>query len=195
MAEQLTYQIRPEILTFMRKSSGMTEDDVAKKLKLSTAKYLNIEKGNSSLSQTDLILLADIYKRPLIAFYENEIATVPDLPHDYRLNRDKQISPGVFLAKRKALYLAEQLKEVAGKHTSLPAINTNLSAFKLAEQVQTLLNIDYDFIKELKEEPIINYYKSLIEEAFFIPIIEHPLKSSGVRAFSVYSDVCVIVLN
>lgn len=195
MREQVKYQIQPEILEFMRKSSGMSEDDVAKKLKLSKAKYLNIENGEESIPQNFLIQLADIYKRPLIAFYSTEIKTVPELPHDYRLNRDKKLSPEVFLAKRKAIYLSEQLKEITGKASSLPEINTNISAYELAERIKTLLELDYRFLRELTEEPIISYYKSQIEELFCIPIIEHPLKSNGVRAFSVYGEVSVIILN
>ncbi len=195
MSTQTTYHIQPEVLAFMRKSAGMTEDDVAKKLNLSKAKYLSIETGKEKIPQTHLIQLADIYKRPLIAFYSPDITTVSVLPHDYRLNRDKKLSSEVFLAKRKALYLAEHLKEITGQKTTLPKINTNASATALAEDIKTLLQIDYDALKELNGEPVISYYKSLIEEKFFIPIIEHALKTNGVRAFSVYGEVSVIVLN
>ncbi len=195
MKEQAQYQIHPEILFFLRKSSGMSEDDVAKKLKLPKSKYISIEKGEKFFSQNELIQLADIYKRPLIAFYSNEITTAAELPHDYRLNRNKVLSPEIFLAKRKALYLAEQVKEVTGKTSTLPNIPVNVTATELANSVRKLLEVDYSSLKDLKEEPIINYYKSLIEEKFFIPIIEHALKTNGVRAFSVYDEVCVIVLN
>lgn len=198
MSTQTTYHIQPEVLAFMRKSSGMTEDDVAKKLNLSKAKYLSIETGKEKIPQNYLIQLADIYKRPLIAFYSPDITTAPELPHDYRLNRDKKLSPEIFLAKRKALYLAEQLKEITGQTTTLPQINpatAGLSATALAENIKSLLQIDYDTLQDLKGEPIISYYKSLIEEKFFIPVIEHALKTNGVRAFSVYGDVSVIVLN
>jgi len=53
----------------MRKSSGMTEDNVAKKLKLSKFKYLSIETGKEKYHQTHLIQLANTYKKRLIAFY------------------------------------------------------------------------------------------------------------------------------
>ena len=198
MREQITYQINPEILLFMRKSSGMSEDEIAKKLKLSKSKYLSIENGNEKISQNHLIDLADIYKRPLIAFYSVDVTQTIQLPHDYRLNRDKKISSEVFLAKRKALYLAEELRAITGKKTILPEINKKISAIELAHKVRTLLEIDFDFLKELierKEETVLGYYKSVIEEKFFIPVLEHPLKSSGVRAFSVFGDVSVMVLN
>lgn len=198
MREQTTYRIQPEVLTFMRKSSGMTEDEVAKKLKLSKAKYLSIEDGEEAISQNDLIHLADIYKRPLIAFYSVDTTQTTELPHDYRLNRNKKISSEVFLAKRKALYLAEELREITGRKTILPEINTNVSAVELANIVRQLLKIDFDVLEEIiesKQETVLSYYKSLIEEKFFIPVLEHPLKSNGVRAFSVYGDVSVMVLN
>jgi Zn-dependent peptidase ImmA (M78 family)/transcriptional regulator with XRE-family HTH domain len=198
MIEQTTYQIKPEVLLFMRKSSGMSEDEIAKKLKLSRSKYLSIENGDENISQNHLIHLADIYKRPLIAFYSVDTTQTTELPHDYRLNRDKKISSEVFLAKRKALYLAEELRAITGSKTTLPEINTNVSAIELANKLRTLLDIDFDFLKELiarKEETALAYYKSLIEEKFFIPVLEHPLKSSGVRAFSVFGDVSIMVLN
>lgn len=198
MKEQTTYQIQPEILSFMRKSSGMTEDEIAKKLKLSKSKYISIESGVEAISQNDLVHLADIYKRPLIAFYSVDTTQTTELPHDYRLNRDKKISSEVFLAKRKALYLAEELREITGRKTKLPDINTNVSAIELANEVRTLLEVDFEILKEIvetKQETILAYYKSLIEEKFFIPVLEHPLKSNGVRAFSVYGDVSVMVLN
>lgn len=198
MIEQTTYQINPEVLLFMRKSAGMSEDEIAKKLKLSTSKYLSIENGYEKISQNHLIHLADIYKRPLIAFYSVDTTQTTELPHDYRLNRDKKISSEVFFAKRKALYLAEELRAITGRKIILPEFNINVSAIELANKLSALLEIDFDFLKELikrKEETALGYYKSLIEEKFFIPVLEHPLKSSGVRAFSVFGDVSIMVLN
>jgi len=200
MQDQPSYKIQPQILRFMRQSSGMTEDEIARKLKLSRAEYLNIEGGNEPISQHDLIHLADVYKRPLIAFYSVDTSQTTELPHDYRLNRDKKISSQVFFAKRKALYLAEELKEITRRKTTLPDINTNVSSAELANKVRDLLEIDYDIIKEIvatrpKDETVLAYYKSLIEQKFFIPVLEHPLKSNGVRAFSVYDEVSVMVLN
>lgn len=182
----------------MRKSSGMSEEDVAEKLGIPKSKYLNIENGNKKISESELIHLADIYKRPLVAFYETDIPSLPQLPHDYRLNRDKKLSSEVFLAKRKALYLAEELHEISGRKTILPEVNTNVEVSVLANSIRTTLEVDFNFLKELierKEETALAYYKSLIEEKLFIPILEHPLKSTGVRAFSVFGEVSVIVLN
>lgn len=200
MQEQSTYKINPKILRFMRESAGMSEDDIAKKLKLSKSKYLKIESGELPISQSELVRLADIYKRPLIAFFSVDTTQNTEFPHDYRLNRDKKISSEVFLAKRKALYLAEELRSITGRKTELPNINANISSIELANSVRKLLEVDYQIINEiveskLKDETVLSYYKSLIEEKFFIPVLEHPLKPSGVRAFSVYGDISVIVLN
>ena len=37
--------------------------------------------------------------------------------------------------------------------------------------------------------------KNILRKKFFIPVLEHPLKSNGVRAFSVYDEVSLMVLN
>ena len=132
----------------------MNEDEIARKLKFSKTKYLRIERGEEAITQPHLIQLADVYKRPLIAFYSTDVTTVPELPHDYRLNRDKKLSPEVFLAKSKAIYLAERLKEITGRTNSLPDININISAYDLSERIKKLLELDYKFLKELKDEPI-----------------------------------------
>lgn len=200
MSDQTAYKIHPDILLFLRKSSGMTVEEIAKKLKLTKSKYLSIENGKEKISQNDLIHLADIYKRPLIAFYSIDTTQTTELPHDYRLNRNKKLSSEVFFAKRKALYLAEELREITGRKTALPDLNTNVSAIELANNVRKLLEIDFGVLREIvenkeKQETVLDYYKSLIEEKFFIPVFEHPLKSNGVRAFSVYGDVSVMVLN
>ena len=63
MAEQTTYKIQSDILVFMRQSSGMSEEEIAKKLKLPKSKYIEIENGDEPISQNDLVHLADIYRR------------------------------------------------------------------------------------------------------------------------------------
>ncbi len=198
MAEKATYKIKPEILEFMRKSAGLSQEDVAKKLKLQKSEYFSIENGEERVPQNILFDLADLYKRPLVAFYTIDTKQNIELPHDFRLNRDKKISPQVYLAKRKALYLAGELKEITERKTELPDLDTNVPATVLADQVWRILDIDYAILKEVvasKDETALGYYKSLIEEKFFIPIIEHPLKTNGVRAFSVFGEVSVMVLN
>ncbi len=54
MREQATYSINPDVLVFMRKSSGMSEEEIAKKLKISKSKYLDIEKGDEEISENFL---------------------------------------------------------------------------------------------------------------------------------------------
>jgi len=189
------HNISPQILNDLRTSSGMSEEEVAKKLNLPKSKYRNIENGVEKLSTSNLVHLADIYKRPLIAFYSFDIEKEPEMPHDYRLNRDKKLSNQVFLAKRKAIYLAKQLQETTNIKTNLPKVNINSTSKELADYLRDTLKVDLSILKDLQGETIFSFYKSIIEEKFFIPVIEHPLKTNGVRALSIYADVCAVVLN
>lgn len=196
MPSKSTIKIEPHVLTFLRKSAGYTEDDVASNMKISKDRFEKIESGNESLSMAQIVHLADLYERPLVAFFTKEVPEKKEMPHDYRMNRDKRLSPKIFIAKRKALYLAGQLKETSGnRSTELPVMANILSPAAMAEKLRKHLGITLNDTKGLVAEDILVLYKRQIEERFFVPVIEYPLKASGVRAFSVYSDISVIVLN
>ncbi len=66
MRDQVKYQIQPEILEFMRKSSGMSEEEIAKKLKFSKSKYISIEDGTEKILPFSTIekanLIAEVWK-------------------------------------------------------------------------------------------------------------------------------------
>ena len=52
-----------------------------------------------------------------------------------------------------------------------------------------------DLLKQKKADEILDYYKKILEEKLSMAIIEYPLKAEGVRAFCIFSDISVIVLN
>jgi len=189
-------QIKSDVLLTLIKTSGYDEEDIAKKLQIS---YERIKEGRLTYSQ--LKKLADVLKRPLVAFFSDEIPILKS-PPDYRLNRDKKINPDVFLAQRRLDYLIKKLKKVGGIETFIPPFPLEISPIQLARQFRNYLNID--LIKNEKPEILLEKYKNIIEEKLNLIIIEHPLKpkitkgrevSDDVRAFSIYAELSGIVLN
>jgi Zn-dependent peptidase ImmA (M78 family) len=63
----------------------------------------------------------------------------------------------------------------------------------LAKEFRKCLNIEV--VKYKDPEEILSYYKKVLEDELIILIIEYPLKAEDVRAFSICSDISVIVLN
>ncbi len=190
-------KIKPEVLIALIKLSGFDKEEISKKLKIP---FQRIDEGKLTFSQ--LKSLAQTLKRPIVAFFSDEISAPQYIP-DYRLDRRRKINPEVLLAQRKLNYLIEKLRELGTTKSNIPEFSSQISAMELAEKFRNHLSID--LIKNQKPEFILENYKNKIEEKLNLIIIEYPLKpskrrekeiSDDVRAFSVYyPDISGIVLN
>ncbi|MBI2084120.1 MAG: ImmA/IrrE family metallo-endopeptidase [Candidatus Aenigmarchaeota archaeon] len=179
-------------LLYLRESSGYTLKDIAKKLGRSQEKLENIESGRDFLTMTEIRRLSDIYQRPLIAFFTERISKLETIP-DYRINREKKLTPEIFLAERRAQYLASKIAELSEKQSQIPIFPEDLTATQLVESFKKLLKIDNHEFRKYDE--ILPYYKKILEEKLSILIIEYPFRADDIRAFSIFSKMSIIVLN
>lgn len=187
----------PHVLRELREMSGYSEEEVARKLKTSPEKVRAVEKGEKYFTLNQIKKLADIYKRPLAAFFSDSIRRLPDIV-DFRSKKECRLTPDVYLAKRRAVYLADKMMEFVGEKSSIPEIPPNLSPERLAMWLREELRIESPPSgKGISPSParILDYYKRSFEESMGILIIEYPMKSEDVRAFCINSDISVIVLK
>jgi Zn-dependent peptidase ImmA (M78 family) len=189
-------KINPQVLSTLIKTSGYDIEDIYLKLKISTKR---IEEGKLTLTQVKK--LSEILKRPLIAFFNDEVPIQKVLP-DYRLNREKKINPEVLLAQRKLEYLIAKLKDLGNEKSVIPSFPLDESPTELAKEFRNFLGVS--LVKKIKSEELLNKYKEILEEKLNLIIIEYPLKpkrkrskelSNDVRAFSIYDELSGIVLN
>jgi len=185
-------QIRPLVLKSLRESSGYSVDAIARKIQTTPEKIEEVETGKSAFTIIQIKKLADIYHRPLAAFFTDEPSKLPTIP-DYRINREKKLTPEVYLAERRAYYLASKIAELSEKRSKIPTFPETLKADELANKFREYLGLS--LIKSKESDKILARYKEIIEEKLLISIIEYPLKADDVRAFSILSDVSIIVLN
>ncbi|MBC7319263.1 ImmA/IrrE family metallo-endopeptidase, partial [bacterium] len=184
--------LNSEVLKALRESAGYNIEDIAKKLRITADKIMLVEEGKASFTLAQIKKLADIYKRPLVAFFSSSIPKLPE-PPDYRINRERSLTPYVYLAQRRAYYLSEKIRELSGKMTQFPTLPRKLKAEELAREFRETLNIN--LIKYSESDKILEYYKRILEETLTVLIIEYPLRSNDVRALSIYSELSSIVLN
>ena len=189
----LKVQIPSTVLITLRESSGYSIDDIAKKLKTSTERITIIEQGVVFFTLTQIKKLADIYHRPLAAFFEEIAQEPPYKLTDFRINRNKKLTPQVYLAERRAFYLSSKLSELSGEKSAIPTIRESLKPDELAQEFRKHLKAE--LLKNEKPGKILGYYKKLLEENLSIAVIEYPLKADDVRAFCIPSDISIIVLN
>ena len=72
-------KINPDVLKTLRESSGYTVEEVAKKIKTTSTKVQETEKGIASFTLTQIKKLADIYHRSLAAFFTDALPAMPAL--------------------------------------------------------------------------------------------------------------------
>ena len=191
--ESNTFHVNPLVLKTLRESAGMSPDDIARKLRISKEKVKAIEDGETSFTMQQIKKLADIYHRPLAVFLMDSPPQLPFTLTDYRINREKKLTPQVYLAQRRAYYLSSKIAELSGKRSQIPLFDETLKANELAHEFRR--NMNMVLIKCQKPEDTLNNYKKTLEENLLISITEYPFNADDVRAFCISSDISIIVLN
>lgn len=192
MKKSSEIKLNSNVLIALRETSGYTIEEVAKKLNVNVEKVKTTEQGFASFTLTQIKKLANIYHRSLAAFFTDTIPSIPDIP-DYRINREKRLTPEVYTSERRANYLSKKLSEITEIKSQIPTFPDALGPEELAYQFRKYLGID--LLKSIQPSELLAYYKQILEEKLLIPIIELPLKADDVRGFSIFSNVSVIVLN
>lgn len=185
-------KIQPSVIKALRENSGYSINDIAKILVCSSKEIEDLESGKNFFTLTQIKKLSEIYKRPLAAFFSEELPKMPTIT-DYRINRERNLTKEVFLAERRAYYLAGKIAELNNKKSEIPTFPDTLNPNELAKNFREYLNLK--ILKNKKPEELLSYYKHILEEKLSILIIEYPLKADDVRAFSLLSDMSIIVLN
>lgn len=192
MIKSPTIKINPDVLKTLREGSGYTVEEIAKKIKTTANKVHEAEKGIASFTLTQIKKLAEIYHRSLAAFFTDALPAMPTLT-DFRINREKRLTPQVYVAERRAYYIANKLTELTDRRSQMPDFPELLKPDELAHEFRKYLKVA--LLKSKKPEEILTHYKQILEETFLISIIELPLKADDVRGFSVSGDISVVVLN
>lgn len=180
-------KVKSEVLKNLVESSGYTYEDISKKLGISSEK---IKLGQLTLSQ--LKKISKLCQTSLAAFF-SETFFRPPIIHDYRITRQKKLSPQVFLAQKKAYILSRELYSLTNKNSNIPDFGKEKHPEMLAKKFRDWLKAP--IIKDKPPKSILREYKKIIEEKMYIPVIELSFKADDVRAFSVPSEVTTIVLN
>lgn len=192
MIKSLEIKVNPNVLKTLRESSGYTVEEIAKKIKTTATKVQEAEEGLASFTLTQIKKLADTYHRSLAAFFTDTLPAMPALT-DFRINREKRLTPQVYIAERRAYYIANKLAELTDKRSQIPDFPETLKPDELAREFRKYLKVN--LLKSKKPEELLTHYKQVLEENLLISIIEIPLKAEDVRGFSVSADVSIIVLN
>jgi Zn-dependent peptidase ImmA (M78 family)/transcriptional regulator with XRE-family HTH domain len=196
--------VEPEVLVWARESMGMDTAEVAGRFNLSENTIKRWESGHKKPTIVQVKKLAEIYKRPLAAFFLPEPPKEPPFPNDFRTlpeERRKPFSQKTRLAIRKARRLQSLAMELARMTES--EIYTNIGRASLLDdpeivanktRVQIGIDVRTQFTWEKDSDAFGEWRKAI--ERLGVLVFQLPLPVEETRGFSLLEDTLpTIVLN
>ena len=165
--------VEPSIIKWAIGSSGWTDDDLIKKLKISQNTYSGWLQGEQSPTLRQLEDLASAIKRPLAAFFLSIPPVEKPLPKDYRMipDREGKFDKKTILAIRRARRLQKISKELSDNLSSsisysLPKATIANNPKQLAERYRQKLNFNERIQKKLRSSyEVFNFLRDSLERS------------------------------
>jgi Zn-dependent peptidase ImmA (M78 family)/DNA-binding XRE family transcriptional regulator len=196
--------VEPKVLRWARDTTGLNNEEVAKRLKVVPDAISRWETGEKKPTLVQLRKLSKVYKRPLAVFFLSVPPKEPPLPKDFRSlpeNQDKPFSLKTRLAIRRARRLQslaiELSKATERKFIShISKLNITDSVEQAASSIRKQLGIDIQtqFKWRNEAEAFVGWKKAIEKIGVFVFQMSMPLEET--RGFSLTDwDIPVIVLN
>lgn len=206
MAPRIEANVRGELLVWARQTAGFTPEHAAKKLKVPTAELLAWERDEKKPSVPQLRKAANLYKRPLAAFFLPRPPESPEPLHDFRRLYGEAdhstMSPELLLEMRRARrrrQVAVELMEEVGNvdRPTLVRADINDNPDLLAAKIRELLGISLDEQETWNDDhAALKHWITAIERLGILVFQTGNVPLKEMRGFSISEDVLpVVVLN
>ena len=197
--------VSPKILVWARQTAGLSLTDAAKKASISPVTLQCAENGERHISTTQLENLANVYKRPLAAFYLAEPPESPaDLPDFRRLpgGGGRVISSGLTLEVRRARQRRDETIKLANElDEELPSFAVDFSledpVVQVADRLRKTLGVSLDAQRGWRSsDKALKAWKTAVERAGVLVFEMSRVPVSEVRGVAIHYDTLpIIVLN
>ena len=209
MVKRIFATVKPEILAWARASAGFTLDAAAKGLKVdvSILTLWEDEDGTEAPSIPQLRALAALYRRPLAAFYLQEVPRRFQVLGDLRRPRqgeDQAYSPALTQEIRSAQQrraLAQELAADLGDDAQPFRFRLRSeTAEEAGEAIRQFLRIAPKVIQQFGSDPsgrtALNTWRTAIEDAGVLVFQSSRIPQTEASGFAVaYDETPVIVIN
>lgn len=199
----MNVSINPEVLKWLRVSSGWQIEEVAKRLSTSRNTILSLEKGTKKPTIRQLQILSTAFRRPLISFLLPEPQEEKPLPKDYRQIPNKQdiFDKKTLLAIRKARQLQSLSSELASNTNEKISFHfTELTIDDDSNQLASLYRERFNLTDKKQrdfENPyqLFKYLRFQIEELNIL-VFQFSMPVIDARGFTLSDEIpAVIVVN
>ena len=172
MPKSISIEVVPEVLKWLRESSGCKIDEVSKNLGITSEAILDFETGKKFPTLTQLRNLSKLYKRPLASFFLSEPKEEKPLPKDYRFlpNRANVFDKKTILAIRRSRRLQGLGKELSLNIRYETVTKTKKAALTdnpelVAAEYRKLFALDFEKQRKFKDSyKLFAYLRDVLED-------------------------------
>ena len=203
MVRSAFIEVVPEVLKWLRISSGCEIEDVGKKLGTPSEIILELESGKRTPTLNQLKTLSELYKRPLASFFLSKPKPEKPLPEDYRFlpNRTDKFDKKTILAIRRS----RSLQSIGGElslniryetSTKMKEAQLTDNPEIFASEYRTLFNLSPEKQTKFKGPyEIFGYLRDVLEEVNILTF-QFPMPIEDARGFALADETPnVIVIN
>lgn len=195
MPKRQVATIEGSLLVWARTTANFTREEAADKIGIPAEELAQLESGKCELSVPRLREIANLYKRPLAAFFLAAPPTTFRVPHDFRKrpgSAARRFSPEFSFEFRRAVYRRQVALELADETPSVldervigkASLTSDVDA--LAEHVREILGVSLEMQNEWPDRyAALNGWKNSLEELGILVFHFSGVDVEDVRGFSI----------
>ncbi|WMT43721.1 MAG: XRE family transcriptional regulator [Cuniculiplasma divulgatum] len=203
MPKSMPIEVNPEVLKWLRESSGWKIDEVSKRLGSTSEAILDFETGEKSPTLTQLRRLSELYKRPSASFFLSKPKEEKPLPKDYRFlpNRANVFDKKTILAIRRSRSLQSIGKELSLNIRYETVTKTKKAALTdnpelIAAEYRKLFALDFEKQRKLKDAyKLFGYLRDALEDSNVL-VFQFSMPIEDARGFALADEFpSIVVIN
>lgn len=188
MARSPDIRVNPALLVWARESSGEEIERVANRLSIKSELVEKWERGEISMTYRRLEALADIYKRPVAAFFQSKVPAELAEPTDFRSAKEGNVKAKkeLKLATRHARFLRNTFEELNPEYRAYQRHQIKLSdsPAAVAASERTRLGVTFETQKSWHVGPdSFNEWKKILEDIGIL-VFQNGFETDEVSGFS-----------
>ncbi len=203
MTKSFTVDVVPEVLRWLRRSSGWEIEDVSKKLGTSSEIVKDLETGKRKPTMRQLHIFSEVYKRPIASFFLSKPKQERPMPKDYRFlpNKINIFDRKTIIAIRRSRSLQNLSKELSlninyATKTEIKKAKITDDPEHIASEYRNILNIGIEKQRKFRDAyKLFGYLRDVLEDRNIL-VFQFSIPIEDARGFALADEYPnVIVIN
>ena len=203
MPRKISVVVIPEVLIWLRESSGSSIEEVSKRLRTTSDTISEFETGKKSPTLVQLKELSELYKRPLASFFLSKPKEEKPLPKDYRFlpGQTDIFDKKTILAIRKSRSLQDISRELSLniRYETAPKVRKVVLTDNpelIAAEYRKLFDLNLETQRKIKDAyRLFSYLRDVLEDSNVL-VFQFSMPVKDARGFALADDLpCIVVIN